>query len=33
MRCAIVTRADFTATGVRLYDQYISVHFARGAAS
>jgi hypothetical protein len=33
VRCAIVTRADFTATGVRLYDQYIPVHFARGAAS
>lgn len=27
VRCAIVTRADFTATGVRLYDQYIPVHF------
>jgi hypothetical protein len=28
VRCAIVTRADFTATNVRLYDQYIPVHFA-----
>jgi hypothetical protein len=28
VRCAIVTRADFTATGDRLYDQYIPVHFA-----
>ncbi|MEU6351791.1 hypothetical protein ABZ896_21005 [Streptomyces sp. NPDC047072] len=28
VRCAIVTRADFTATDVRLYDQYIPVHFA-----
>ena len=27
VRCAIVTRADFTATDVRLYDQYIPVHF------
>lgn len=28
VHCAIVTRADFTATGDRLYDQYIPVHFA-----
>lgn len=28
VRCAIVTRADFTATDNRLYDQYIPVHFA-----
>ncbi|BBC34194.1 uncharacterized protein SGFS_054880 [Streptomyces graminofaciens] len=28
VRCAIVTRADFTATNERLYDQYIPVHFA-----
>lgn len=27
VRCAVVTRADFTATGERLYDQYIPVHF------
>lgn len=27
-RCAIVTRADFTATKTRLYDQYIPVYFA-----
>jgi hypothetical protein len=27
VRCAIVTRADFTATNVRLYDQYLPVHF------
>ncbi|QKZ23416.1 hypothetical protein [Streptomyces chartreusis] len=27
VRCAIVTRADFTATNERLYDQYIPVHF------
>lgn len=31
VRCAIVTRADFTATNERLYDQYIPVHFAPGA--
>jgi hypothetical protein len=29
VRCAIVTRADFTATDNRLYDQYIPVHFPR----
>ncbi|MFF0015796.1 hypothetical protein [Streptomyces sp. NPDC005374] len=28
VKCAIVTRADFTATSSRLYDQYIPVHFA-----
>ncbi|MDT0484992.1 MULTISPECIES: hypothetical protein [Streptomyces] len=28
VKCAIVTRADYTATGNRLYDQYIPVHFA-----
>lgn len=28
--CAIVTRADFTATGERLYDQYIPVRFLPG---
>ncbi|WP_234360261.1 hypothetical protein [Streptomyces sp. DSM 15324] len=27
VRCAIVTRADFTATADRSYDQYIPVHF------
>lgn len=27
VRCAIVTRADFTATGDRTYDQYIPVNF------
>ena len=27
VRCAIVTRADFTATGDRSYDQYIPVSF------
>ncbi|WP_155058990.1 hypothetical protein [Streptomyces blattellae] len=27
VQCAIVTRADFTATDNRLYDQYIPVHF------
>jgi hypothetical protein len=27
VRCAVVTRADFTATDDRLYDQYIPVHF------
>lgn len=32
VRCAIVTRADFTATNVRLYDQYIPVHFVPGGA-
>ncbi|EKX60796.1 hypothetical protein Sipo8835_29540 [Streptomyces ipomoeae] len=30
VRCAIVTRADFTATNSRLYDQYIPVHFVPG---
>ncbi|WP_326581950.1 hypothetical protein OG889_24765 [Streptomyces sp. NBC_00481] len=30
VRCAIVTRADFTATNERLYDQYIPVHFVPG---
>ncbi|WP_369170548.1 hypothetical protein AB5J49_23285 [Streptomyces sp. R28] len=30
VRCAIVTRADFTATGERLYDQYIPVRFLPG---
>ncbi|NEB04976.1 hypothetical protein [Streptomyces sp. SID13726] len=29
VKCAIVTRADFTATTNRLYDQYIPVHFGR----
>ena len=29
VRCAIVTRADFTATGDRSYDQYTPVHFTR----
>ncbi|HKS48513.1 MAG TPA: hypothetical protein VJT49_26060 [Amycolatopsis sp.] len=29
VQCAIVTRADFTATGDRSYDQYIPVHFQR----
>ncbi|MCT9082848.1 hypothetical protein [Streptomyces fulvoviolaceus] len=28
VKCAIVTRADFTATDNRLYDQYIPVRFA-----
>jgi hypothetical protein len=28
VRCAVVTRADFTATDERLYDQFIPVHFA-----
>lgn len=32
VRCAVVTRADFTATSVRLYDQYIPVHFAPSGA-
>ncbi|MFF6781235.1 hypothetical protein [Streptomyces sp. NPDC012510] len=32
VRCAIVTRADFTATNQRLYDQYIPVHFLPGGA-
>jgi len=27
VRCAIVTRADFTATGDRSYDQYVPVSF------
>ena len=27
VRCAIATRADFTATADRSYDQYIPVHF------
>jgi hypothetical protein len=27
VRCAVVTRGDFTATNVRLYDQYIPYHF------
>ena len=31
VECAIVTRADFTATDERLYDQYIPVHFAPAA--
>ncbi|WP_405817714.1 hypothetical protein OG241_23920 [Streptomyces sp. NBC_01390] len=29
VKCAIVTRADFTATADRSYDQYIPVSFAR----
>lgn len=29
VQCAIVTRADFTATNDRSYDQYIPVHFER----
>ena len=29
VECAIVTRADFTATSDRSYDQYIPVHFQR----
>lgn len=29
VRCAIVTRADFTATGDRSYDQYVPVSFRR----
>jgi hypothetical protein len=29
VKCAIVTRADFTATGNRSYDQYIPVRFTR----
>lgn len=29
VRCAIVTRADFTATDQRLYDQYIPMRFVR----
>ena len=29
VRCAIVTRADFTATDDRLYDQYIPFRFTR----
>jgi hypothetical protein len=29
VECAIVTRADFTATTNRSYDQYIPVHFAK----
>ncbi|WP_234386663.1 hypothetical protein [Streptomyces scabiei] len=33
VRCAIVTRADFTATNERLYDQYIPVHFVPGGAA
>ena len=33
VRCAIVTRADFTATNERLYDQYIHVHFAPGGVA
>jgi hypothetical protein len=28
VQCAIVTRADFTATVDRTYDQYIPVHFS-----
>ncbi|MEV0637998.1 hypothetical protein AB0I77_24250 [Streptomyces sp. NPDC050619] len=32
VECAVVTRADFTATNERLYDQYIPVHFAPAAA-
>ncbi|MCD7440076.1 hypothetical protein K4B79_17815 [Streptomyces lincolnensis] len=32
VRCAVVTRADFTATNDRLYDLYIPVHFAPTAA-
>ncbi|WP_279617137.1 hypothetical protein [Streptomyces regalis] len=31
--CAIVTRAEFTATGDRLYDQYIPVHFLPGTGT
>ncbi|WP_329220371.1 hypothetical protein OG352_26820 [Streptomyces sp. NBC_01485] len=31
VRCAIVTRADFTATAERSYDQYIPVHFKPAA--
>ncbi|MPY56791.1 hypothetical protein [Streptomyces spongiae] len=27
VRCAVVTRADFTATNERLYDQYLEVRF------
>jgi hypothetical protein len=33
VRCAIVTRADFTATSERSYDQYIPVHFAPASAN
>lgn len=33
VRCAIVTRADFTATNERLYDQYIPVHFVPGGVA
>ncbi|MEV0219359.1 hypothetical protein [Streptomyces sp. NPDC050704] len=29
VKCAIVTRADFTATNDRTFDQYIPVHFTR----
>ncbi|MFM9662951.1 hypothetical protein ACKI2B_47135, partial [Streptomyces scabiei] len=29
VKCAIVTRADFTATADRSYDQYIPVSFGR----
>jgi len=29
VRCAVVTRADFTATGDRSYDQYLPVSFRR----
>ncbi|MGC9541794.1 hypothetical protein [Streptomyces sp. UG1] len=32
VRCAIITRADFTATDLRLYDQYIPVHFSPAPA-
>ena len=32
VRCAIVTRADFTATNERLYDQYIPVRFVPDGA-
>jgi hypothetical protein len=31
VRCAVVTRADFTATNDRTYDQYIPVDFAPAA--